>query len=124
MKFNDLNIGKEALIKLNNVKFNDFKIAMKVFKLTKSVNENIEFFTTEYNKLIDLYKPEKLQNGSMKFDSVENRTKFESELNTLLNTELETNIEKIEIPLASVENAKDFSGNDIMALSPFVEWLE
>lgn len=123
MKFNELNIGKEALIKLNNVKFNDFKIAMKVFKLMKSVNENIDFFTSEYNKIVDSYDCEKIQNGSLKFKTVEDKVKFEEEQHKLLNTELE-NIEKIEIPLASVENAKDFSGNDIMALSPFVEWLE
>lgn len=123
MKVNDVILGKEALIKLNNTKFNDFKIVMSVYKLVKSVDEVLDMAQSQQQKIIDTYHAVNLQNGTFKFNNEEDKRSFLKEMDELKNADIDS-IQQIKIPLNSVQNAPDISARDLVSLAPFVEWIE
>jgi len=123
MKVNDVILGKEALIKLNNTKFNDFKIVMSVYKLVKSLDEVLDMAQSQQQKIFDTYHAVNLQNGTFKFNNEEDKRSFLKEMDELKNTDIDS-IQQIKIPLNSVQNAPDISARDLVSLAPFVEWIE
>lgn len=126
---NILNVldAKEAITKLNKVKFNDFKIVSKVYKLTKDINNILEMVQQEQNKIVKKYakfendKPS-ISNGQYQFDSIENRNNFIKEMEELKKSNID-NIEKIDIPVDSIQYMSELTSVDMMILEPFINWI-
>ena len=128
MKINDILLAKEAITKLNTVKFKDFKMVMQVYSLTKSVNEVYDMVTSERNKIVDLYVQKDSNNNAIVKDNMYQFTTEENKLNyikdneNLKDTEIDT-IKKIQIPVDSIQYADNFTGADMLALDGFIDWI-
>ena len=128
MKINDIIASKEALIKLNNIKFTDFNISYKIYKTIKTVNEILDTVQEEQNKIIAKYvaKEEsgklKIENNQYQFNSDDDKMRFINELTSLKNSEVEVN--KIDIPVQSIQYANALSSSDLMTLDIFINWVE
>lgn len=100
--------ARDSLAKVNKIKFNDFNITIRVFKLTKRVNEILEIVQMEQKRIIEEYvlTDEKgnpvIENSRYKFKNVSDAKQYEEEYAVMLNTEAD-DLEQIQIPLASVK---------------------
>lgn len=121
--------ARDSLAKVNKIKFNDFNITIRVFKLTKRVNEILEIVQMEQKRIIEEYvlTDEKgnpvIENSRYKFKNVSDAKQYEEEYAVMLNTEAD-DLEQIQIPLASVKSATDISSEDLIKLVSLIEWVE
>lgn len=128
MTINDILAARDSLVKLNYVKFNDFSVTRKVYKLNKQFNSVIELALNEQNKIIDIYTKKDAQgkpimvNAQYEFEKVEDRTKCFAEIAKLRSSNI-TDIEKVQIPLSSIELAKDISTQDLLLLECIIDWV-
>lgn len=129
MKIIQILNARDSLAKINKIKFDDFNITFKVFKLTKRVNEILEVVKVEQNKLISEYVitdnngvPE-VNGHQYMFKDPDAENKYLEEYKSLLNTSASL-IEPIEIPLSSVKSAADISTEDLFKLDPLIKWSE
>lgn len=129
MRIIDILNAKESLTKLNKVKFSDFKIASNVYKLTKQVNNVLDMVQQEQQKIIDIYVLKDangklvIKDNQYQFASPENRNNFIEEIEKLKQTEI-NDISKINISINTIQFANDFSGEELMILEPFINWLD
>ena len=129
MKIIQILNARDSLAKVNKIKFNDFNITIRVFKLTKRVNEILEIVQMEQKRIIEEYvlTDEKgnpvIENSRYKFKNVSDAKQYEEEYAAMLNTEAE-DLEQIQIPLASVKSATDISSEDLIKLVSLIEWVE
>ena len=129
MKIIDILNAKESLMQLNKVKFNDFKIVSKVYKLTKQVQNILDLVQQEQQKIIDLYV-KKDENGKLvivnkqyQFETVEDMNRFVEEMEKMKNTECD-DISKIDIPLQSIQVASDLTSEEMLRLDPIINWID
>lgn len=120
MTINDILLSKESLMKLNQAKFKDFKMVMKIYNLTKKFNEVVDIVKDQQQKLINEYATG-TEDGVVKFENDENKQKFVEELEKIKNTEY-TDIEMLTIHSSDITYLPDFSGNDMIILSAFIIW--
>lgn len=129
MKIIQILNARDSLAKVNKIKFNDFNITIRVFKLTKRVNEILEIVQMEQKRIIEEYvlTDEKgnpvIENSRYKFKNVSDAKQYEEEYAVMLNTEAD-DLEQIQIPLASVKSATDISSEDLIKLVSLIEWVE
>ncbi len=127
MKIVNILDAKESIAKLNKIKFNDFKIVSKIYKLTKEINSVLEMVQQEQNKIIQKYvkkdndKPV-VVDGQYQFDSAENRNNFVKEIAELKNSDADS-IVAIDIPVDSIQYMSELTGADMIILEPFVNWI-
>lgn len=127
MKIVNILDAKESIAKLNKIKFNDFKIVSKIYKLTKEINSVLEMVQQEQNKIIQKYvkkdndKPV-IVGGQYQFDSDENRNNFVKEIAELKNSDADS-IVTIDIPVDSIQYMSELTGADMIILEPFVNWI-
>lgn len=126
MTFYEIALAKESLFKLSKMNLEDFNKSWRIFRLVKSVNESIEFFTNEVCKIGEKYgnpKPGKAPKAKIE--------KYEEELKTLVQSEAPalTNFERIELSMDEVTKCYipgkpeyRLSAADIASLEPFVDF--
>ena len=123
VKLNDLINSTETLQKLAKKDFKA-KLAWTIAKLLKLVENEIQGFNDTRMNLINKYGVKDAEgqlitddkgNCKIEADSLE---QFTNELNELLDTEVELNINKIDMNL--LEDI-DFTPADMVALEPFVD---
>ena len=127
MKIVNILDAKESIAKLNKIKFNDFKIVSKIYKLTKEINSVLEMVQQEQNKIIQKYvKKDKdkpvVVDGQYQFDSAEDRNNFVKEIAELKNSDIDS-IVTIDIPVDSIQYMNELTGADMIILEPFVNWI-
>ena len=129
MKIIDILNAKESLMQLNKVKFNDFKIVSKVYKLSKQVQTVLDLVQQEQDKILDLYAKKDANNkpiiisGQYQFETIENRNKFIEEIGKLRNTECDE-VEKIDISLQSIQVASELTSEQMLKLDPIINWID
>lgn len=130
MTIQDILNSKQSLIKINSIKFSDFKIALRLASFAKKIDTFIDTFQEEQKKVVKLYakknesgEPVIEENGQISFENEENRTKFIEEMNKILSTELE-GIEPLQIKVSDVQVAGEISANDLLAVSALINWEE
>ena len=129
MKIIQILNARDSLAKINKIKFDDFNITFKVFKLTKRVNEILEVVKVEQNKLISEYVitdnngVPKVNGSQYMFKDPDTGNKYFEEYKSILNTDAD-DIEQIEIPLSSVKTANDISSEDLIKLDSLIKWIE
>lgn len=130
MTIQDILNSKQSLIKINSIKFSDFKIALRLASFAKKIDTFIDTFQEEQKKVVKLYakknesgEPVIEANGQISFENEENKTKFIEEMNKILSTELE-GIEPLQIKVSDVQVAGEISANDLLAVSALINWEE
>lgn len=126
VKISELLNSTETLQKLSQKDFKA-KLAWSVARLLKAADSEIQDFNKTRMNLIEKYG-EKDENGELVTDEKGNCkieddmiAEFTSELNELINTEVEINANKIDIELLEDIN---FTPSDMTALEPFVDFNE
>lgn len=98
------------------------KKAYKVYSLAKAIEDKRQFFVDQEKKLIEDCGAEILENGNIKFKSVEDQMKFSKEHLELLNCELEDFV-TIELSFDDLGDAT-FTAKDLMALEGVINFVE
>lgn len=119
--------AKEALTRLTEKHFTNFKVARKLVALRKAVDAEVEFYAEEEKKAVDLYaekdengNPVFLGEGRLKLKNNEAKLAFESEVKKLLDTEVD-DIEAVLLRESDFRAAEDLpSPGDMIALEGFV----
>lgn len=126
MDFLNISTAKNAIFKLSKLNLEDFNKSWQIFQLVKSVNESIEFFSSETNKIKEKYgnpKPGKAPKAKLE--------KCEEELKSLLQSEAPPlkDFERIELSMDEISNGYipgkaeyRLSAADIASLEPFVDF--
>lgn len=117
-----------ALQKISNYDL-PVRDAYMVFKLLKEVKLAYEFAAKMERQLIEKYKGQVNDDGSVNFihgddeksksEGISNMNKFVAELDELNNTEMDIEFEPIKLSYDAMEGQK-ISANEIMALDGFV----
>ena len=130
MTIQDILNSKQSLIKINSIKFSDFKIALKLSKFAKKVDSCIETFNAEQQKIISLYvkknengQPVISENGQLVFNSDADKASYIDSMNKILSTELD-DIEPLTIKVSEIQVSGDISANDLLATSALINWEE
>lgn len=120
--------AKPSLIKLNKIRFSDFKIVSKVYKLSKNIDSALELANAEQDKIIQTYV-KKDENGNLvitnnqyQFATEQDRLNFINEIEKLRNQEIEE-LNKIDIPTEKVQIVNDFSAEDMLLLDSIINWI-
>lgn len=120
--------AKPSLIKLNKIRFSDFKIVSKVYKLSKNIDSALELANAEQDKIIQTYV-KKDENGNLviinnqyQFSTEQDRLNFINEIEKLRNQEIEE-LNKIDIPTEKVQIVNDFSAEDMLLLDSIINWI-
>lgn len=119
--------AKEALTRLTEKHFTNFKVARKLVALRKAVDAEVEFYAEEEKKAVDLYaekdengNPVFLGEGRLKLKNNEAKLAFEREVKKLLDTEVD-DIEAVLLRVSDFRAAEDLpSPGDMIALEGFV----
>ena len=119
--------AKEALTRLTEKHFTNFKVARKLVALRKAVDAEVEFYAEEEKKAVDLYaekdengNPVFLGEGRLKLKNNESKLAFESEVKKLLDTEVD-DIEPVLLRESDFRSADDLpTPGDMIALEGFV----
>lgn len=119
---------KDLVAKLNTIRFDDFKITTKVYKLTKKINEHIEIINNEQVKiakeyaLVDNEGNLVVNKNQYQFENDEKKQNYLKEMNSIYNASVD-DIEKIEIPVESIQNGQLLSAEDMITLEILVNWV-
>lgn len=120
--------AKPSLIKLNKIRFSDFKIVSKVYKLSKNIDSALELANAEQDKIIQTYVKKDgngnlvIINNQYQFATEQDRLNFINEIEKLRNQEIEE-LNKIDIPTEKVQLVNDFSAEDMLLLDSIINWI-
>lgn len=120
--------AKPSLIKLNKIRFSDFKIVSKVYKLSKNIDSALELANAEQDKIIQTYVKKDANGNSViinnqyQFATEQDRLNFINEIEKLRNQEIEE-LNKIDIPTEKVQIVNDFSAEDMLLLDSIINWI-
>lgn len=122
--------AKEAIEKLVNYRFANFKTSFEIMKLEKYMNEQLNFYSSEYKKLIQAYAKKdatgKIIFGERKeimFENEEDRKKFNDENTKLLMTNLDAKApEQIKLTASDFVDKMPLTPNEMMTVEPFILW--
>lgn len=123
IKLNDVVNATETFNKIMQQSFKG-SLAFKIARLARELDKEMQTFNTERQKIIQKYG-EKDENGELKIDENGN-VKFENskiqeineEFNSLLNTELEINADKL--PMDSID-AFEITPQEMLSIETFFE---
>lgn len=98
MKQGDIIKAYKATAKLAEQKL-PLTTAYKIFKLREQMKPAWDFQAQEENKLMDEYRPEPGENGTVKFRTVEEKCGFEDRLKEIADMESDVEITPVTLPL-------------------------
>ena len=130
MKLNEVLAAREPLNKLSQKHFSNFKVVRNISELVKSVNNEFDFFNTEFKKLIDTYaekdehgNPVIVQNGNIKLKDEEAKLAFDKEYKELLDLDVSDRVKVITIKETDFKTSEEFlTPGEMMALDPIINW--
>ena len=95
MKLKHIIEAKDAIVRLTEKRFTDYKKLRGIVKLRKSVEAEFEFYCDQEKKAVETYgeksdkgTPAFLPDGRLKLKDVESKEAFEAEIKKLLDTEV------------------------------------
>lgn len=98
------------------------KKAYKIYSLAKEIEEKRQFFIEEEKKLVQATNAEILEDGSIKFPTIEDQIKFSQEHAAMLSCELE-DMPVIELSFDDLGDA-EFSAKEVMALEGVINLID
>lgn len=131
MKLINLLTAKDAITRLAETRFSNFKTARTIARVKKAVDEEIDFYIEEEKKIVNAYavkdsngQPELLEGGRVKLATIEDKEKFESEIIALRDTEVDK-IQKVSVKISDLRSTDNIpSPNDLLALENIVDFYE
>ena len=95
MKLKYIVEAKDAIVRLTEKRFTDYKKLREIVKLRKSVEAEFEFYCDQEKKAVETYgeksdkgTPAFLPDGRLKLKDIESKEAFEAEIKKLLDTEV------------------------------------
>ena len=95
MKLKYIVEAKDAIVRLTEKRFTDYKKLREIVKLRKSVEAEFEFYCDQEKKAVETYgeksdkgTPAFLPDGRLKLKDIESKEAFETEIKKLLDTEV------------------------------------
>ena len=95
MKLKYIVEAKDAIVRLTEKRFTDYKKLREIVKLRKSVEAEFEFYCDQEKKAVETYgeksdkgTPAFLPEGRLKLKDIESKEAFEAEIKKLLDTEV------------------------------------
>jgi hypothetical protein len=121
MKVNQMLNALPVLQKIMELKL-PVKKAYKIYNLAKFIEDKRQFFIQEEKKLIEKFNAEILENGNIRFNSVEDQITFSQEHADLMNYEIEE-LETLELNFDDLGDAV-FTPRDLMTLEGVINFVE
>jgi len=129
MKLKNVIHAKDAIVRLTEKRFTDYKKVRELVKLRKAVESEFEFYAAEEKKAVDTYAeinekgtPAFLSDGRLKLKDEDAKNAFESEIAALLDTDVES-IEPIKISEKDFRSGEDIpTPDDMIALEGLIEF--
>lgn len=122
MKLKQVIQAKDAIVRLTEKRFTDYKKVRELVKLRKSVETEFDFYAAEEKKAVDTYAeisekgtPAFLPDGRLKLKDEKSKIAFETEIKALLDTDVDT-IEPITISEKDFRSCEDIPTPDDMIL--------
>ena len=131
MKLKFIVESKDAIVRLTEKRFSDYKKLREIVKLRKAVEAEFEFYCTQEKKAVDTYgeisdkgTPAFLPDGRLKLKNAEAKEAFEKEIAKLLDTEVDdfTIITLKESDFLSAEDLP--TPKDMLALEPIISFVD
>lgn len=120
MKLIELLQAQTSLKRLTEKNFNNYKVLRELAKLRKSVEAEVEFYTEQERKAVELYaekddkgQPVILENGRIKLKDIEAKQAFDDELTKLRALEVE-GITKVVVEENDFRSSADYPTPDEM----------
>lgn len=131
MKIKKIVTARDALARLTEKRFTDYKKVRAIVKLRQAVDAEFEIYAAEEKKAVDTYAemsadgtPAFLPDGRLKLKDEKAKVAFESEIAALLDSEVDS-IEPIQITEKDFRSADDLpTPDDMIALDGLVDFVD
>lgn len=120
MKHGKIIIALKVLYKMGEQAL-PLPISYQIFKLIKHLRPAWDFQLEQEGKIMNMYPPEQIENGRLKFASKEDKQSFQNAMKELYDMDSDIEVTPINIPI--LEEMK-LSPVDIEALQDFVFFTE
>ena len=131
MKLKFIVEAKDAIVRLTEKRFTDYKKLREIVKLRKAVEAEFEFYCDQEKKAVETYgemsdkgTPAFLPDGRLKLKNAEAKEAFEKEIAKLLDTEVDdfTIITLKESDFLSAEDLP--TPKDMLVLEPIISFVD
>lgn len=131
MKLKEVLKAREPLNRLMNKNFTSYKVLRELVKLQKAVGAEVEFYTAQEKKNIELYSekddkgnPVILAEGRIKLKDTQAKADFDGEIAKLYETDID-GITAVVIRESDFKSSDDYpTPGDMSALDGFVEFAD
>ena len=101
----------------------DAKISYSLYKLLKRIQEELDFYAKEEEKLVETYADGIDENGKVIFSDEQKKKMFFNEIEKLQNTNIDLDFSKIDISLADIQNIK-LTPSDFYLLENIINFID
>lgn len=99
------------------------KISYSLYKLLKKIQEELDFYSKEEEKLIETYADGIDEKGKVIFSDEQKKKMFFNEIEKLQNTNIDLNFSKINISLSDIQNIK-LAPSDFYLLENIINFID
>ena len=101
----------------------DAKVSYSLYKLLKKIQEELDFYSKEEEKLVETYADGIDENGKVIFSDEQKKKMFFNEIEKLQNTNIDLDFSKIDISLADIQNIK-LTPSDFYLLENIINFID
>ena len=101
----------------------DAKISYSLYKLLKKIQEELDFYSKEEEKLVETYADGIDEKGKVIFSDEQKKKMFLNEIEKLQNTNIDLDFSKIDISLADIQNIK-LAPSDFYLLENVINFID
>ena len=101
----------------------DAKISYSLYKLLKRIQEELDFYAKEEEKLVEIYADGIDEKGKVIFSDEQKKKMFFNEIEKLQNTNIDLDFSKIDISLADIQNIK-LTPSDFYLLENIINFID
>ena len=121
MTYQQIVRAKQAIDEISKMSF-PIRISYQLFKIRKRIDELFEFEVGQEKMLVEKYNGSIQDNGGILFDSKDISEAFSKEVKALLETEVDEEVEPVEIDTDKVEDIS-IAPELMLKLDGFVNFL-
>lgn len=122
--------ARAALCRLTEIRFKNFTVSRNLCALRKRVDEEVEFFSGEQQKMVQEYavmengRPVLTENGGVRLKDAAARDAYNAEMQKLISTEI-SDISPVAVAESDFRSVEDYpTPDDMLALDGLVEFKE
>ena len=101
----------------------DAKISYSLYKLLKKIQEELDFYSKEEEKLVETYADRIDEKGKVIFSDEQKKKMFFNEIEKLQNTNIDLDFSKIDISLVDIQNIK-LAPSDFYLLENVINFID